>query len=256
MLAALRRRRSARRRMAWSAACACIVAGLLGGFVFFRHPDPVAASRDLGTVVVLSGPPRQVLPDGSVVDLRDDAQIEVHFDDEWRRVTLRSGQAHFKVSADPRRPFVVTAGAVNFRAVGTAFSVQMDARAVDLLVTEGRVAVDQGHGLLVDAGGTVSCPPRATGSTPVVQTLEPAAIAEKTAWRVPRLQFDATPLSDVLPMFTEFGGVQITLADPELATLRLSGVLRADNTSVLLQILQNAYGLRASRQGDRVVLER
>ena len=54
---------------------------------------------------------------------------------------LVRGEAHFVVAADASRPFVVSAGAVSVRAVGTEFVVRYSAREIGVLVTEGRVAV-------------------------------------------------------------------------------------------------------------------
>ena len=55
-------------------------------------------------------------------------------------VTYWRGEAHFQVAKNANRPFVVQAGAVEFRAVGTAFDVQLGATQVQMIVTEGRVA--------------------------------------------------------------------------------------------------------------------
>ena len=55
----------------------------------------------------------------------------------------RSGEAYFTVAKNPGRPFVVAAGGVGVRAVGTAFNVRLDSDAVEVLVTEGRVQVSR-----------------------------------------------------------------------------------------------------------------
>jgi len=64
---------------------------------------------------------------------------------------------------------------------------------------------------------------------------------------VPLLEFHATPLADVVPVINRHATVRVKLAEPELGKLRLSGVLRADNVAVLLQILESSYGVRAER---------
>ena len=62
--------------------------------------------------VVVTAPTRQVLPDGTTVDLRAGASIRVAFDASTRRVILERGAAHFEVTKDAQRPFIVGAGAV------------------------------------------------------------------------------------------------------------------------------------------------
>ena len=60
-----------------------------------------------------------------------------------REVTLTRGEAWFKVAHDKTRPFIVSAGRIRVRAVGTAFSVR---RHDDGAGREpGGVAVDEGQ---------------------------------------------------------------------------------------------------------------
>jgi transmembrane sensor len=81
---------------------------------------------------------------------------------------------------------------------------------------------------------------------------------------VPRLEFNATPLAEVVALFNRHAvprgaapASQLILADPALATLPLSGVLRADNIAVLLQIMESSYGIRAEHgPAGEIVLRR
>src|SRR5205814_7462486 len=90
----------------------------------------------------VSTPTKQTLPDGSVVHLNTGAAISVAYTHSSRRVVLDRGEAHFQVEKSVT-PFVVAAHGIEVRAVGTVFSVQLMPQAVEVLVTEGRVAVDQ-----------------------------------------------------------------------------------------------------------------
>jgi|GEM_PF-4045706 len=76
-------------------------------------------------------PMQQHLPDGSVVELRDAAEVlVVEFSEALRRVALHQGAAHFAVEPDPERPFEVVADGVTVRAVGTAFCVDLSQESV------------------------------------------------------------------------------------------------------------------------------
>ena len=81
------------------------------------------------------------LPDGSVALLNTDSAIDTAFTATERRVRIVRGEVFFTVAKDAARPFVVTAGTVAVRAVGTAFNVQRHHGSVEVLVTEGRVRV-------------------------------------------------------------------------------------------------------------------
>lgn len=82
---------------------------------------------------------RIVLPDGSLADLNGDSRIDTVYTPTERRVMLLSGEAHFTVAKNPERPFLVTAGSVTVRAVGTAFNVRLQSERIEVLVTEGKV---------------------------------------------------------------------------------------------------------------------
>ena len=68
---------------------------------------------------------RLTLEDGSALALNTASVLQVKFDEDMRRVVLREGEASFQVTHDEQRPFIVQAGNVSVRAVGTAFSVRM-----------------------------------------------------------------------------------------------------------------------------------
>lgn len=95
-----------------------------------------------GRAVTEVGGLRQLsLPDGSMVRLNTDSAVIANFSPSERRVRLERGEAHFTVAKDPDRPFIVMAGGIDVRAVGTAFNVRLLRDTVDVLVTDGKVAV-------------------------------------------------------------------------------------------------------------------
>lgn len=251
-----------------AAACALL---LVAGAAWFSRSGSFD-SGPAGAQAIVSAPARQVLPDGSVVELRDDALIAVDFAGPARRVILHRGEAYFQVARNPARPFVVAVDGIEFRAVGTAFSVQRGQTQIELLVTEGRVAVEKSAagGLAVplsppsagsppppqswgtvDAGSglVVELAPQSTAPAPVATSVPAGQLAQRLAWRIPLVEFNFTPLSEVILTFNRYGDVRLVLADPALGKLKLSGVLRADNTTVLLRILETSYELK-SRPGD------
>ena len=67
---------------------------------------------------------------------------------------------------------------------------------------------------------------------------------------MPRLEFNDTPLREVVILFNRHGNVHLRLASPTLGELRVSGFVRADNTSALLQLLRADYGVEAQRLSE------
>ncbi|HRE82443.1 MAG TPA: FecR domain-containing protein [Opitutaceae bacterium] len=224
-----------------------------------------------------TAPQHQLLPDGSVVELNAGAEVAHAFTESVRQVTLIRGEAHFRVAKNPLRPFVVNAGGVLVRAVGTAFSVNVDAGGVEVLVTEGKVAVEKNDASalgnsppllpaapnstlvpLLSAGGRALIPSR---EAPLeVGTLPVAELNKRLAWRVPQLEFSRTPLAEVVELVNTHSGkaLQLSLdpASPELADIQLSGFLGADNIDGLIRLLQTNFAVQADITGEAIILRK
>ncbi|MEO7797188.1 MAG: FecR domain-containing protein, partial [Opitutaceae bacterium] len=136
-IATATRRRSYWRRALALTSLAAAAAVAVGLFTFRRSVAPAAPVA----AIAPSGPRTVTLSDGSLVQLNTGAEVTEEFTATERRVLLGRGEAHFSVTKNPARPFIVTAGALQVRAVGTAFNINLQSDAVDVLVTEGRIAV-------------------------------------------------------------------------------------------------------------------
>ncbi|MBI4622655.1 MAG: FecR domain-containing protein [Verrucomicrobia bacterium] len=202
-------------------------------------------------------PDQQTLPDGTVVELKDGARIDVRFGSERsdvRRVFLENGEAHFAVAKDPTRPFIVTVAGVEVRAVGTAFAVGLDQREIAVLVTEGQVAVErtiappagvavERSGVTLDAGKRLVVDLAAANvELPAPESIAAIELAAHLSWRAPRIRFSNTPLFEAVAIFNQRNSEKLVI-DEALAELRIGGVVRADNTRTFLIFLKNEFGI-------------
>ena len=270
----LRRRRRRRVSIAAAGLMLLVVAASLQPF-YRTGITPSTPLTAVAANTVVTRPETRTLPDGTVVQLNVGAEIEVDYAGTWRRVALRKGEAHFQVAKNPQRPFVVAVENVEVRAVGTAFSVELGTKEIEVLVTEGQVAVESPErgatapaaaNPVADAASTTFgagkrivvelTPAGAAVPSRQVTTLSTTELGELLAWRVPRLEFAGTPLAQALPMFNQHGRVQLSLADPALGRLQLSGVLRADDTESLLRLLEGEFGLTGEARDGEIVLRR
>jgi transmembrane sensor len=272
------RRQKRRRRMLLGslgtvlAAAAAVAVALLPARLDPARPEPLAPS-------VALRPERQILADGSVVELNAGAEVNVDFSTDRRAVRLLRGQAHFTVAKDTRRPFLVQAGTVAVRAVGTIFTVELAPQTVEVLVTEGRVAVEQSTAAAtpspaanpsptdtssasavtyVDAGTQLSVPTAARPAAPLRGRLVTAAQSQAMlAWRGMRVEFSGTPLAEIVALFNRRNRVQLELGAAELGTIHISGIFWADDPEGFSRLLEASAGVRADRaRSDRIVLQR
>lgn len=255
-----------RRRAGLSLGAAALFAVAAVTVLQLRQPADDTAMPAVASINVLR-PEARTLPDGSRIELRAGAELKVEFSPTVRKIVLQRGQAHFEVQKDPARPFVVATPALSVRAVGTAFAVDLGAAAVDVLVTEGRVALQENAAAAVDeppALALVGHGHRARVSLDLagriaaheVQSILERDAQEQLAWRIPRLEFSDTPLADVVAMFNRHGNTELVIAHASLRSQQLSGVLRADDIDSLVRLLEREFRIVSERRGSQILLRR
>ena len=253
-------RQTSRRWGVWGGAMLALAAALV---LWFRPPAPATSPVILPSARLLAPIEQLNLSDGSAIQLNRGAGVTTHFTALERRVRLVSGEAHFKV-AHEARPFLVEVAGIVVRAVGTEFTVRVEQSAVDVLVTEGRVAVAGARS--ADTAGVIAEPvPVSVGERTLVSLVAPPAapqvekvsadeIQTRLAWLPDRLDFTDAPMTEILSGFNRRNQVQLILADAELGRLRLSGTFRSDNLEAFLHLMTTSFGVRADWRGDREVV--
>ena len=217
-----------------------------------------------GTVRVIPSPERLMLEDGSVVELNHGGKIETDFTSDMRRVRLVRGEAHFTVTRNPARPFVVEANGVAVRAVGTAFNVRHTSAAIEVLVTAGKVQVERPAALVTSsaltpsaaaptalvAGERVIVDTTVPTAQPVVAAVTPTEIARALSWQGVRLEFAELPLAEVVTEFNLRNRQQLVVGDAATGRLRVGGSFRADNLEGFVRLLEASFGVSAQRRAD------
>jgi transmembrane sensor len=245
------------------AAAASVALVLLGGYSLW-----VKSAVHAVTEVYVSAVAQQrdiTLPDGSTVTLGGATTLTTRFSMHERQIELNAGEAFFKVVHDTQRPFVVMAGDVSIRDVGTAFDVRRTGQRVATAVTQGRVQITD-----KSAASGLKAP---DGSAPAAGTIEavagqlvsydPATSAmsvssitpeQATAWRSDRLEFINEPLDVVVANINRYSTRPVQIADADLETLSFTGTVKTDAIGSWLTALPRIFPLRVSEGRDRVVL--
>jgi transmembrane sensor len=234
------------------------IAGLaVTATIFFLHTD------DLSTAI---GEQRTLtLQDGTRVYLNTNSRAVVHFDRQARRVVLEKGEALFEVAENPTRPFIVSAGDRQVRALGTAFIVRREPAELAVTLVEGKVSVAPSSG-----GSTLHSEPVTAAAATEVLTLNPGQrvtfatghapqldrppMERVSAWRRGQVSLDNTTLADAIVEMNRYNRIQLVVHDPQVALIRISGVFRAGDTENFVQALAHTYGLTAQSPGADVIL--
>jgi transmembrane sensor len=244
-----------------------VAAGLIGPLLM----------NGASTVQTAVGEQRRVqLADGSDVFLNTDTKLRVKLMATQRLIFLDRGQAFFEVAKDNNRPFRVFAGRTEVRALGTAFEVRRIGDGIQVTLEEGKVAIyrgEDGSSETLGAPTTTATSPdtspsRGTserlavltpGEQAVFKSKEPVAIgkvdlAKTQAWRYGRMILDNALLGDVIADLNRYGGVQIILADPRLAGIRVSGVFHTGRPEDFVESVTAAFPVKITRKDEQTIV--
>ena len=213
--------------------------------------------RDQTYVSKLGQIRRVKLSDGSRMVLNTATEATVRFDNTHREIELATGEGLFQVVKDPARPFVVRAGFVSVRAVGTVFSVRTAGHRVDVTVTEGVVELADNS---TSGGGVirrVAANERATvmeTSHVQVQSMPHAEAERRLAWRDGMVDFAGEPLAKAVEEINRHNHRQIVVDAPALASRPVVGLFRATDPDNFAATVATALGAQTVEADDAIHL--
>lgn len=252
------------------AASFVMIVGL--GFMMFQYslldqPNPQ------GTYQTAVGEQKTIaLPDGSTIELNTNSRIEYGFTDTSRDIRLISGEAFFDVASDKEKPFTVVTKSGSVTAIGTAFTVRVLEKKLNVLVSEGRVALSllgmnkEGPQLYPE---NVPLPPKVieliegqstiieNGTQKVIETVKAEHIIEKLSWRQGVLAFSGSPLSEVVADISRYTDIEIIVEDESLSNMPVSGYFGIGEVEEMFEALELMSGIKVERSDKgRIYLTR
>lgn len=200
--------------------------------------------------VTLVGERRSVtLPDGTIVTMNTDSALDVSFTEGARVVRLTKGQAFFEVAHDEAAPFMVEAGGRRITALGTAFDVRLDPDRFQILLVEGSVAVNRSPYAFAGADGAREFVLRpgegliaAFGAPEQVEQVD---ISRQLRWRDGFVEFDGELLINVVAEMNRYTSAPLSVQDPRVADLRVSGVFRTGDQSQFVDVISRVLPVAA-----------
>jgi len=223
------------------------------------------------------------LPDGSSVSLDTDTTITSQFTETVREINLVKGRALFAVVKDPNRPFIVKAGKVSVRAVGTEFNVYKKTDKVYVTVMEGQVKVIRKNGMVTSRKGDVHLAKAVvtekptskqvyeehgvvtellgTGDEIIISDKEPtyelrSVNIEKTkSWQEGRLIFHNTPLKETIEEINRYLERKIQIRDERIENIPVSIVFKVRDRKHFLPTLEDIMPVTSKRDiSGRIIL--
>ena len=104
-----------------------------------------------------------------------------------------------------------------------------------------------GHRAVVKIGGT----PKINRSI-----LSPSEMDRELGWQPRMLDFDDTPMHEIVSQFNKRNQVQLKLGDSSLEKIRFSNYFWSDNVEGFVRLMESSFGMRAEWRGSNEIVLR
>ena len=199
-----------------------------------------------------------VLPDGSIVGLNTQTELEWVGGPHDRRVRLIRGEAYFQVVHDPARPFRILLAHSQVQVLGTRFDVyQMANGDVRVSVISGTVAVealDNGLGAPSWARRLTSGQQIEYSPVGLVADVHSIVAPKVIRWRQGMLETQGEPLKDFVSDLSRYTTERIVIADPRAATQKVGGAFSVHNIDDTLDRLSRIAPVTVTHGQGEVIL--
>ena len=204
------------------------------------------------------------LPDGSQILLNTDSAMRVEFEKTARTIWLTKGEAFFDVAPDKDAPFSVRTDEGTVTAIGTAFSVRVQDDKLDVIVTEGRVALaslsevdrttqeEDSH----QAGGAATVEITAGQSAVIdrgvkaIAYVKPDQIETSLDWQDGVLSFRGETLEQVVEELARYSAMKIEISDPDLRQQQVVGYYTIGDVDRMLEALHVMANVEVEQVSD------
>lgn len=222
------------------------------------------------------------LPDGTEVILNAGSVVSYYNDYNTtnRNVTL-TGEAYFKVAPNENIPFIVNAGSVSIKALGTEFNVKayIDENIIEATLVKGKINItregtdgpnqavelvpnqkaifisDEQGFLLEDTGGSDSIRPEPEKTIISNLLIAPLVNTDQViAWTEGKLILRGQTLDKLRVDLERKYDVTFVFLDDEVKKVSFSGVLLDETLEQVLNVISLSAPIRYSLEGKRVYL--
>lgn len=195
-----------------------------------------------------------ILDDSTEVYLNSCTQIVFprHFHGNCREITLPYGEAFFKVTKHPGRPFIIHTASSTIRVLGTTFNVNAYANEhlVATTLIEGSVAFcSKNNENFILQPGMQSCMDTETGET----NIEKVDTSIYTAWLHDEFIFQSIDLPGIMRQIERWYDIETDFPNFDISKYHFKGTFNRDlSLQQILEILSDATGLKFTIEGKRI----
>ncbi|MBV8253384.1 MAG: FecR domain-containing protein [Chitinophaga sp.] len=194
---------------------------------------------------------RDTLPDHSIVVLNSHSQLRYtqQFNDSNRALTLH-GQAWFDVATNPQKPFVIQAGDIHIKVLGTSFNVIQDSNKIEATVKTGAILMYKGNNNITVKAGQKGVFQVSSQQFSVMDTIDMNVMGYAT--RV--FNFENATLKD---MTTELGkayNVNFVFENKELENRTMSSPFENNPLQYILEVISITLNVECRQENNTIYI--
>ncbi len=192
------------------------------------------------------------LPDGTVVWLNSDSRLTYTSDYNSKvRDIFLDGEAYFDVAKNPDIPFVVDAGEVRVRALGTKFNVRAyhDEMSIRTTLVEGKVLASSGDDDVVLSPCQEAVYERRTGE---LSAADAPNADHLVPWRANEIYLDGMTLASVSRMLERMYNVDVVFSDSSVAGYTYTGLIRNSSLMNVLELISGTSPVKYRMNGNTI----
>ena len=236
---------------AWLRVAASIVIMLGIGITYWYQKDNltnnIQAKTSFGERMELE------LSDGSEVVLNANSSLDYsrEFDGSTRKVYLE-GEAHFKISKDSLRPFIVRSGEIETKVLGTQFNLNAfeEDSVVIISLFEGSVQVSSAsrqYDLLPNQAAVFDIK---NNTSHILSVDSMAALG----WKSNKLVFNRTSLEEVTRKLYRQFGLKSKFENEDLKNRTITGIFESESLETILKAITKATKTQIHYENQKTIL--
>lgn len=229
----------------WISSVAAVLVITLGAIFYFRATD--------STQIVFTAGDQQKkikLQDGTGIQLATHSSLELSpgYGKKNRSVKL-SGSGYFSVKHSDQLPFIIDAGPIHIKDLGTKFNVRSTDDTIYVRVDEGMVVIYDNKGMKLTLSANESAHyVVSTGNLKLDILAEDLKTVSKT------IVLDNQRLEDVVALLNKAYKVDIRIGNPALNNCRITTEFLSEDLETVLMVISQTLEVTILREKENVYL--
>lgn len=190
------------------------------------------------------------LPDGSLVVLNKNTEMNyaTNFTDD--RSVILEGEAYFNVARDEQKPFTIETDCGKVTVLGTSFNIEEKGDHVNVLVTSGSVRVNSGdQEVVLQKNEMVRC-----GNNGIERIRIPGG--NYLSWKTDRLIFNEAPLHRVIQDLSRHFGKSIAFSPQSKAmNIKIADEFYSQDFESVMESIVLITGIKYIKDGNKYVIQ-